>query len=495
MKLTHTATVASLLAADAAAWVTVRQPWHPGATAGRSRQGAVADETLSWQESLEKAVSPRASLAERQVMFQDLFARREEVLSDVQSAVVKGTPEDLLPADSEIRRATIGARAVRRQVEQDIIPMLVAEAPGAPGKLAEAAPEFLARATEAAQQAMPTTGVDLSKTIPELQKKLPEFVTALADEATNVVSSTPPGLQTPDYTVEDALGGGVEVRQYAEYSVCTVSMDESSSSGDPLLSSGNSFGTLAKYIFGENAEEASISMTTPVAIDYVSNNPSTMSFVLGDGIKAATAPSPTSPRVAVSDCAPTKVAAIEFPGFATAGEVQRQLSILKESMSVAGYEYDEGATYQLLQYNPPYTLPFLRRNELLYPLGSNSVSSTESTSTTTPSESTRTTKPADWYKNKEEVEEFVAKVKADCDAIAQARVTQAPATVADPVVGMSKAEVDAFISEVKAQVDAIAQARVEVPTATAAPEEEKKQKKQNKKGKNKSKSKNTEGDP
>ena len=103
--------------------------------------------------------------------------------------------------------------------------------------------------------------------------------------------------------------------------------------------------------------------------------------------------------------------------------------------------------------------------------------------------------PADWYKNKEEVEEFVAKVKADCDAIAQARVTQAPATVADPVVGMSKAEVDAFISEVKAQVDAIAQARVEVPTATAAPEEEKKQKKQNKKGKNKSKSKNTEGDP
>ena len=360
MKLTHTATVASLLAADAAAWVTVRQPWHAGATAGRSTQGAVADETLSWQESLEKAVSPRASLAERQVMFQDLFARREEVLSDVQSAVVKGTPEDLLPADSEIRRATIGARAVRRQVEQDIIPMLVAEAPGAPGKLAEAAPEFLARATEAAQQAMPTTGVDLSKsletrprephtrihtmdmnanlrlsvqartanplplvvivgslfapstvnsfsfhsppssgkTIPELQKKLPEFVTALADEATNVVSSTPPGLQTPDYTVEDALEGGVEVRQYAEYSVCTVSMDESSSSGDPLLSSGNSFGTLAKYIFGENAEEASISMTTPVAIDYVSNNPSTMSFVLGDGIKAATAPSPTSPRVA-----------------------------------------------------------------------------------------------------------------------------------------------------------------------------------------------------
>ena len=87
------------------------------------------------------------------------------------------------------------------------------------------------------------------------------------------------------------------------------------------------------------------------------------------------------------------MAAIEFPGFATAGEVQRQLSILKESMSVAGYEYDEGATYQLLQYNPPYTLPFLRRNELLYPLGSNSVSSTESTSTTTLSESTRTTKP------------------------------------------------------------------------------------------------------
>ena len=58
-----------------------------------------------------------------------------------------------------------------------------------------------------------------------------------------------------------------------------------------------------------------------------------------------------SPPSVVSDCAPTKVAAIEFPGFATAGEVQRQLSALKESMSVAGYEYDEGATYQLLQYH------------------------------------------------------------------------------------------------------------------------------------------------
>ena len=66
------------------------------------------------------------------------------------------------------------------------------------------------------------------------------------------------------------------------------------------------------------------------------------------------------------------LAVYRFPGFATEGEVKRSLRKLESSiLSSAAGEVEIVATDEqavLLQYNPPYTLPWLRQNEVALPV-------------------------------------------------------------------------------------------------------------------------------
>lgn len=117
----------------------------------RQRYFAATDgdgDEMSWQEGLERVLNPFVALGEKQIMLQNLVARREEVLADVQSAAANGSPQDLLPRGSELRRAVDGAQAVQRQLIEDILPSIVEEAPSFGPNVVSATPEIFARAAE-----------------------------------------------------------------------------------------------------------------------------------------------------------------------------------------------------------------------------------------------------------------------------------------------------------------------------------------------------------
>ena len=109
---------------------------------------AESDE-LSWQEGLERVLNPFTPLGEKQIMLQNLVARRDEVIADVSSAASSGSPQDLLPKNSELRKAADGAAAVQRQIVEDILPSLLEEVPTLGSDLVSATPELIARAAEA----------------------------------------------------------------------------------------------------------------------------------------------------------------------------------------------------------------------------------------------------------------------------------------------------------------------------------------------------------
>lgn len=193
-------------------------------------------------------------------------------------------------------------------------------------------------------------------------------------------TGTEPPAPDDSWWASGGIPGGFDGSDDAavtEPSSTTGSSGGGGAGGEPaaLLSSGESFNALAAYLLGENDEAATLAMTTPVATDYVGKIPRRMSLVLpvAAAASAEAAPRPTSARVFVSERVPARYAVRAFGGFATEGEVKRQLLLLKSDLAMygggMGYAADfDPATgedlYSVLQYNPPTTLPFLRRNEI-----------------------------------------------------------------------------------------------------------------------------------
>ena len=94
-----------------------------------------------------------------------------------------------------------------------------------------------------------------------------------------------------------------------------------------------------------------------------------MSFVLPAEFSLATAPRPKNSAVRLSELRDYKVAVITFSGFLNQRSVSAQSDELKKWISAKGYRV-AGAP-KAAGYNPPFTLPFLRRNEILIPIDMN----------------------------------------------------------------------------------------------------------------------------
>lgn len=146
--------------------------------------------------------------------------------------------------------------------------------------------------------------------------------------------------------------------------------------GDYKGSGNEGFKRLAGYIFGDNQSSQKIEMTTPVIEEQTSekiamtvpvyqeqsDNLWTMTFVLPSKYTIDTIPKPIDSNVEIKQLAEKKVATIRYSGFINAEKLEQKTTELQQWLNINGY-VSISEPYSAA-YDPPWTVPFLRRNEV-----------------------------------------------------------------------------------------------------------------------------------
>ena len=144
-----------------------------------------------------------------------------------------------------------------------------------------------------------------------------------------------------------------EIRKYSERLVAQAINDKDS----------GTFRKLFNYISGDNNSSKKIEMTTPVT-QMKKNNVSFMQFYLPAEFNKKTTPIPTNSDVEIMLMKEGYFAAIRYSGrssdknFIKYSKILRE-KLLEDKISINGFAIK--ATY-----NPPWTLPLFRRNEVLF---------------------------------------------------------------------------------------------------------------------------------
>ena len=234
-----------------------------------------------------------------------------------------------------------------------------------------------------------TVGVLAYKVFKVILKLLPAIATIGLILGGEAMAIEEPAFETLE-KVEN-----IEIRQYRPIIVAETFVD-----GDMGSATNSGFRLIADYIFGNNlsrrasAGQASekIAMTAPVSIEPaaradagsekiamtapVSVEPQggsaggvmnskrwRVQFAMPGQYSMATLPKPVNPSVTLREVPGKRYAVLVFSGLAGEEKVQEKtdelLAWLKEK------NRKPLSTPQLARYNPPWTLPFLRRNEIM----------------------------------------------------------------------------------------------------------------------------------
>ena len=161
-------------------------------------------------------------------------------------------------------------------------------------------------------------------------------------------------VEEPQYSVLESVGN-VEIRQYDPMIQAVTRLPDNSQSSE-------GFRRLAGFIFGGNDQQQSIAMTAPVQETLGATRP-VMAFTMPGQYTLEDLPTPQDSRITFHKVPARAVAVVSFSGWATSARVTRFESELLENLESNGIEIAGETT--LNQYNPPWTLPFLRRNEIM----------------------------------------------------------------------------------------------------------------------------------
>lgn len=189
-----------------------------------------------------------------------------------------------------------------------------------------------------------------------------------------------PDLETVPFKVL-RREGDYEIREVKSYYVAEATMP--GNTGFDFYGSSQAFNVLAEYLFGKNTKREEMKMTTPVFVQKTQTDGEKMdmttpvftkqdrdegkwqmSFVMPSKYEADL-PLPNDSSVRIKRIPEKIVAVVAFSGFVTDKEVRDRESKLRAAVSKDPQVHvKESASVEIAQYNPPFTLPFMRRNEL-----------------------------------------------------------------------------------------------------------------------------------
>jgi hypothetical protein len=136
------------------------------------------------------------------------------------------------------------------------------------------------------------------------------------------------------------------------------------------------FMPLADYIFAKDRRGDKIAMTAPVTqaprekiamtapvSQQSSGNGWTISFTMPAGYTMDSLPPPADPAVRLAEYPARRMAVVKFSGLAGDARMEAKRRELLERVASAGLSPTGEPTFAF--YDPPWTLPFLRRNEVM----------------------------------------------------------------------------------------------------------------------------------
>ena len=167
--------------------------------------------------------------------------------------------------------------------------------------------------------------------------------------------STTSAIEEPTYSLVTSWESpDIEIRDYDSRILATTRMTEGQNSG---------FRVLAGYIFGGNENEQEIAMTAPVQRTMPGEQEAEMAFVVPRAYSMEELPTPDDSRVEFREEPAYRAAVIRFSGWVNDKKAERYWQTLIAFLEEQGIQPLGDPT--LNQYNPPWTPPFMRRNEII----------------------------------------------------------------------------------------------------------------------------------
>lgn len=177
-------------------------------------------------------------------------------------------------------------------------------------------------------------------------------------------------VEQPAYQVLRS-DGSIQVRAYDAMIAAEVALQ-----GERSAALANGFQLIAGYIFGSNKPNAKIAMTAPVeqrgvqkiamtapVSQQADGDRWTVRFIMPRGWTMETLPAPTDPRVVLTSIEARVMLAIRFSGTTDGSLIASKTDELRRYAT--GQHIETTGEPLLAFYNPPWTLPLFRRNEVM----------------------------------------------------------------------------------------------------------------------------------